>query len=163
MGLNLASVEVYASINPHRPEILKDYGAITVPDNINLVGWSKLGLLPHRLTRSVFAGHLTWYDQEEMFARLLELLPGDIIVVSTARGPCYEYRVDKLQHYQADTTSVAKISQTTSEAQLVLIAWSDSYDIDQRVYRDYIVIRAHFAGTLLQKESEMTLLKKPGF
>jgi hypothetical protein len=141
--LNLPSVEVSASIKAIKLGMAQIQHAITIPDEVNLVGWSEPGLPSDRFSYDVQAGHLDWYGPDEIFARLHELTPGDVIEVYSQTDIYYKYIVDGIQNYQADRTSVVEISQTTADDQLVLIAWGEAYDVDQQEYRDYIVIQAH--------------------
>jgi hypothetical protein len=147
--LNLPSIGATASIKATKMGMLKVQQAITVPDEVNLVGWSEAGLPSGQFSYSVQAGYLDWYGVDEIFARLSELEPGEVIKVHSQTDVHQQYFVDQAQSYQADTSSVVEIPYPTTGDQLVVIAWSEAYDVDQQEYRDYIVIQAHMADAPL--------------
>ncbi len=155
--LNLPSVEMSASISAVKPGLMRARQAITIPDDVDLVGWNELGLHPRKLSHTVLAGRLDWHSRpDEVFIYLQELELEDVIEIQGQSNIYYQYIVDEVQNYQADTSSVVEIPQASTEMELVLIAWGEAYDVEEQVYRDYIVIRAYQADTSLEDRLEMS-------
>jgi hypothetical protein len=134
--LDLPSIGVNASIKAIKMGMMQVQHAVTVPNEVNLVGWDE-----ESFSYNVCTGQLNWYGADEIFARLHELESGNIIEVHSQSNH-HRYFVDEVQSYRADTTSVVEISPVTAGNKLVLIAWGETYDVDQQEYRDYIVIQA---------------------
>ena len=146
MGIKLAAVETIASIHPLNPNVLESAEAVTLPPHLTLVSCDDNGVQPYKLSPAIRAGILTWHGaDDEIFDRLRELQTGDAIEIICQNVSFYRYNINTVRVYQSDNSSVIQIAQTTPDAQLVIIIWSEAYDVDHRVYRDYLVIQAHFA------------------
>ncbi|GEM_PF-6457807 len=140
--LNLPSIEVDVTINPVRADVLKNRQAIMLSNGNKLRGWNGTKLDAAELAETVYIGHLNWPHQRNIFTYLNRLRKGDEVQTQDQAENCNQYQIDNVQTYHSDTTPVVEISQAVSDTQLVLVAWSEAYELDAQEYRDYVVIQA---------------------
>lgn len=140
--VTLPAISVGGYISAVKPNMPRLRQALIVPTGIKLVSWDDTSFRLSKLSYAIAAGYLDWPDQEESFSRLHDLQPGDEIEIKSDSGSVYQYLVDEVQSYQADPNVRIDISQTTLGPQLLLTAWSETYDLDDQEFRDYVVVRA---------------------
>lgn len=144
MELNLLSVNLEAVIKPLENGYLQRNQTITIPNHFSLVGWQEQELSSNRLGRNILAGYLEWQGSSDIFALLNTVQLGDIIQLNGTISASYHYLIDDIQIYQGDTISAIDLAQATPTGnQLVVIGWSEAYELEQQKYRDYVVIQAH--------------------
>ncbi|MCB9108673.1 MAG: hypothetical protein H6633_31160 [Anaerolineales bacterium] len=153
--VSLPAVGLGGFISAIKPNLTQLRQALVMPTGIQLVGWDETTFRLSKLSYAIVAGNLDWSGQEdENFSRLYDLQPGDDIEIKTHAGLVYQYRVDDVQNYQANSTAQVDIPPAALGPQLLLAAWSEVYDLDNQEFRDYIVVRAHMGQRDATEEVE---------
>ncbi len=112
------------------------------PGEAGIVGWYQFGPRPGESSNAILAGHVDWNGEVGSFARLHELQPGDTIQVQSSPQTGFDYVVEDVRSYQADSAPVEEILGGTLEPVLTLITCGGPYDPVRQEYRDRLVVRA---------------------
>lgn len=138
-GLDLPSLQVSAPVVPVGVE---PGGALTVPDDPQLLGWWSDGALPGAATGSVVLdGHVDAATAGAgAFFRLRELAPGAGVAVRTAAGTV-SYVVQAVRSYPKSALP-ADVFATAGQPRLVLITCGGAFDRSTRHYTDNVVVYA---------------------
>jgi hypothetical protein len=121
----------------------EENGIMASPSDPDSVAWYALGPRPGDASNAIMSGHVSWGGRDGVFKRLHELQPGDKITVRSGVTSHYNYVVESLEHYQADTAPIAEIFEDTSPNPiLTLITCAGPYDPLEDQYRDRLVVRA---------------------
>lgn len=118
-------------------------GALTVPEDPDVLGWWAAGALPGAGRGSVVIdGHVdSARHGPGAFAQLGELAPGDPVLVTGASGETRRYRVTGRRQFPKAELAADVFSQDVQE-RLVLITCGGAFDLQRRRYADNVVVFA---------------------
>jgi Sortase domain len=112
---------------------------LAVPD-IDHVGWFDLGPSPGQGGSSVLLGHVDGDGRPGVFFRLGDLVPGDTVTVTDAKGP-HDFRVTGREQV-AKTALSADFFSRAGASRLVLITCGGAFDDATGHYVDNVVVVA---------------------
>ncbi len=126
------------------PVVVAAGGALAVPDDPAVVGWWAGGALPGGGQGSVIIdGHVDSYRQGlGAFARLVELAPGDLVLVTGATGETRRYRMTGRRQFPKAELPAANVFAQEVQERLVLITCGGTFDSVRRRYADNVVVFA---------------------
>lgn len=124
---------------------LLDSGEMEVPDP-GLAGWYDLGPRPGAPGPSVIAAHVDSYRGPDVFYRLRELEPGDVIEVHGAGGDIARFVVESSEQELKEALPADRIWNDTTEPVLRLITCGGDFDRSRRSYRSNIIVYAALSG-----------------
>jgi sortase (surface protein transpeptidase) len=78
---------------------LQDDLTVEVPEDPMRTGWYRMGTAPGQPGSAVILGHVDSTAGTAVFARLHDLRPGDLVIVSAADGTSSTFRVIRLSTY----------------------------------------------------------------
>jgi len=128
------------------PVGLEDDGAMDVPD-FGLAGWYSKGPMPGHPGPSVIAAHVDSWLGPDVFARLGQLEPGDLVHVDYDRGERVTFVVRRSEQHDKDALPAAAIWPTTNEPLLTLITCGGDYDRRARAHTANIIVFASLLGS----------------
>ena len=117
-------------------------GSLEVPDDPDRVGWFSGGGRPGGPGPTVLAGHVDSETGPAVFSRLVELEPGDTIVVQSEDGPATTYAVERIRRVSQDDFPTADVFGSTPEDELRLITCTGTYDRARGGYEQNLVVFA---------------------
>ncbi|SDD78368.1 Sortase family protein [Auraticoccus monumenti] len=120
-------------------------GSLEVPADPGQVAWFSGGGRPGGAGPTVVLGHVDSTTGPAVFARLTELVPGDVVTVGSDDGASTRYVVDRVQDVPQDRFPTEAVFGATPDDELRLITCTGPYD---RVsgYRDNRVVWASAEG-----------------
>jgi hypothetical protein len=117
-------------------------GQMTVPAEVDRVGWYRFGPVPGAAGSAVVAGHVDSWDQGlGALAPLREAEVDDEVLVTDAAGAVSRWRVVS-RDLLAKQALPAELFARTGEPRLVLVTCGGPYLPDLRSYRDNVVVVA---------------------
>lgn len=125
---------------------LAEDGAMDVPKEPGNVAWYQPGPKPGEPGNAIIAGHVDWGGRTAVFWGLRTLTPGDVIQVVAGDGVRYEFVVDWLKWYDAETASVDQVFGQSGDTELTLITCGGSFDQRTRQYLSRLVVRSTLLG-----------------
>ena len=136
--LSIPAIGVRASVV--RLGLRRD-GTLDVPTQAMAAGWYTGSPAPGSLGPAVIAGHVHWDGRPAIFARLGELVAGDLVVVSGADQATATFRVDVVTTYPKDRFPTDLVYGHLDRAGLRLITCG-GYDTTSRKYETNVVVFA---------------------
>ncbi|MFL6156137.1 MAG: sortase domain-bontaining protein [Marmoricola sp.] len=122
---------------------LKADGAMATPD-FGHAAWYDLGPRPGAPGPAVIVAHVHGPDGDDVFARLHELAPGDLVTVRRTDGTS-TFVVDAVELAEKDALPYRRIWADTTEPVLRLITCGGD-PVPGRGYPDNTIVYAHLAG-----------------
>ncbi len=117
-------------------------GAMDIPKDPNDVAWYSLGPRPGEPGNAVIAGHVDWGGKTAVFWKLDELKAGAIVQVLAVDGRMYEFVVQSLRWYDAETAPVSEVFAQSDATEVTLITCGGVFDRESRQYLSRLVVRA---------------------
>lgn len=127
------------------PVELADDGSLAPPESASRVGWFSQSSRPGELGPAVFVGHLDSRDGPAVFARLRDLVVGDIVRVGGADGSSASYVVSAVDRYPRESFPTEAVYGTTPESSLRLITCGGPFERGTG-YADNVVVAATPVG-----------------
>lgn len=121
---------------------LQENGALEVPSDPLQAGWYERGPRPGDPGPAVVAGHLDSKVGPGIFARLLEMKPGDIVHVTRVDGKVLAFAVTRVDQYPKRAFPTRQVYGPTDAAELRVITCGGSFNKSTGHYRDNIVVFA---------------------
>lgn len=119
---------------------------LQVPENPADTGWWSGGAKPGEDGPAVVVGHVDSYEGPGVFHRLIELQPGDEIVVDRADGTSTTFAVGHLERHAKDAFPTEAVYGDTPDAQLRLVTCGGEFDETLRGYDDNVIAYATQTG-----------------
>lgn len=116
-------------------------GSLDVPD-FGLAGWYTPGPMPGSPGPAVIAAHVDSRSGPDVFFRLRELEPGDVITVLDEAGESVDFVVEHREQTPKDALPVDRIWNDTDEPVLRLITCGGDFDRSVRSYRSNVIVYA---------------------
>lgn len=105
-------------------------------------GWYTHGPTPGELGPAVILGHLNGGGQDGIFADLVEMAPGDEIVVRRDDGRTAVFTTTRVDQVPKTDFPTDAVYGDTEAPELRLITCGGTFDKDRRSYRDNIIVYA---------------------
>ena len=121
-------------------------GSMDVPKDPDNVAWYQPGPKPGEPGNAIIAGHVDWGGRTAVFWGLRTLTPGDVIKVLAADGGRYEFVVDWLKWYDAETAPVDEVFGQSGATELTMITCGGTFDQRTRQYLSRLVVRSTLRG-----------------
>jgi sortase (surface protein transpeptidase) len=110
------------------PVGLADDGSLAPPESASRVGWFSQSSRPGELGPAVFVGHLDSLDGPAVFARLRDLVVGDLVRVGRADGSSASYVVSAVDRYPRESFPTEAVYGATPESSLRLITCGGPFE-----------------------------------
>lgn len=117
-------------------------GSMEVPTDFSRVGWFTGGGRPGGIGPTVIAGHVDSATGPAVFARLEELVVGDLVTVTGADGRQHRYRVTETADYPKSEFPTARVFGASLSDSLRLITCGGVFDRASGHYTDNRVVYA---------------------
>lgn len=121
---------------------LQDDGTVEVPSEPLHAGWYDLGPAPGAVGSAVVLGHVDSEDGPAVFARLAELVRGDIVRVARADGSVASFAVASVRTYANADFPGQRVYGAARGRQLNLVTCGGAYDADRGGYQSNVVVNA---------------------
>lgn len=121
------------------------YGVMNLPVNSWNAGWYTGSPIPGAPGDSVIEGHAGYPGQPMIFGKLVQLHPGDRIVVVLANGSHRLFLVESMRSVRAGTP-VPGLAEPYGLPRLTLITCTGHFDKKNHWYSDRLVLEARYAG-----------------
>ena len=127
------------------PVELADDGSLAPPESASRVGWFSQSSRPGELGPAVFVGHLDSLDGPAVFARLRDLVVGDVVKVGGADGSSASYVVSAVDRYPRESFPTEAVYGAAPESSLRLITCGGPFERGTG-YADNVVVAATPVG-----------------
>ena len=118
-------------------------GGLDLPRNASAVAWWASGTGPGEQTGTiVLAAHVVYQGQTGPFTHLDRLRPGATIVVTSADGNSFRYRVRGIRSAAKAALNRAALFTTHGPRTLALVTCGGSYDPESHSFADNLVVTA---------------------
>jgi hypothetical protein len=117
-------------------------GALVPPADVAVAGWHAGSAVPGEAGPAVIAGHVDGAGRPGALARLDEVAPGDVVLVTRSDGTTQRFTVTRVARYAKATFPTAEVYGTTPDAQLRLITCGGAFDPVSGSYLDNVVVHA---------------------
>lgn len=118
-------------------------GQMTVPAEVDRVGWYRFGPAPGAEGSAVLAGHVDSWDQGlGALAPLREAAVDDEVQVTDAAGTTTRWRVVSRELLEKEALPLDTVFARTGAPRLVLVTCGGEYLPDLRSYRENVVVVA---------------------
>ncbi|HEV2033341.1 MAG TPA: class F sortase [Candidatus Dormibacteraeota bacterium] len=137
------------SLNIHPPVEslgLDRFGAMDTPENIWDVGWYNVGPVPGAPGDAVINGHAGYPGQPLIFGRLVNLQPGEQIVVVLADGSQQVFSVDSVASYPVASMPPGMF-EPYGPPRLTLVTCDGKFNDTNKTYANRLVVEASYVGT----------------
>jgi hypothetical protein len=122
-------------------------GVMQLPSNSWNAGWYKGSPVPGAPGDTVIEGHAGYPGQPMIFGRLVNLRPGDKIIVVLADGTRQLFLVQSMRRIPIGTAP-AGMAEPYGLPRLTLITCTGSFDKDRYSYSQRLVLEARYAGSV---------------
>jgi hypothetical protein len=113
-------------------------GTINVPP-FGRAGWWSEGPKPGARGPAVLLGHVDTKRGPDVFYRLRDLRPGDLVIVGRADGTAVRFMIDRVQQFPKTEFPSQAVYAPTLDAGLRLVTCGGSFDPSVGHYRDNVV------------------------
>ncbi|MGY1845188.1 class F sortase [Modestobacter sp. SYSU DS0875] len=125
------------------PVGVEDDGQMTIPAEVDRVGWYRFGPVPGAAGSAVLAGHVDSREQGlGAMAPLREAEPGQQIEVTDAAGAVTRWQVTSRELVSKQEVPLAELFGRTGDPRLVLVTCGGPFLPELRSYRDNVVVVA---------------------
>lgn len=121
-------------------------GTVEVPTNPALAGWYDLGPPPGAPGTSVVLGHVDSADGPAVFARLVQLTPGDRVRVALDDGTSVTYAVRSITTYANADFPAQRVYGGQGRRELNLVTCGGEYDASRGGYQSNVVVNARWVS-----------------
>jgi hypothetical protein len=112
---------------------------LQVPEDFQKAGWWAGGARPGTPGPAVIVGHVDSHTGPAVFYRLSRLAVGDPVLVKTAGGRVFEFRIERVARYPKNGFPTDAVYGATAEPTLRLITCGGRFDQQSRSYEDNVV------------------------
>jgi sortase (surface protein transpeptidase) len=117
-------------------------GELIVPASPMDVGWYQGGAVPGESGVALLTSHVdTRREGRGVFAGLVELLPGDSVLLETAEGTLQRWTVVARTQHRKDALP-PELFARSGVAKLALVTCGGPFDRERRSYRDNVIVWA---------------------
>lgn len=116
-------------------------GSLDVPPP-GSTGWYSLGIRPGDDGYAVIAGHVDSHSGPDVFYRLRELNPGDVVSVRDESGRDLRFVVESTEQHAKTALPASRMWQPAARPMLALITCGGAFDPTRRTYLDNVVVYA---------------------
>ncbi len=116
--------------------------ALRVPRRADVVGWWSGGSVPGETGPTVLVGHFDSPRAPGVFARLKDVKPGAVIVISQTDGAKYTYFVTEVQVLKKVAFPTQRVYGSTAESTLRLVTCGGKFDRRTGHYVDNTIVYA---------------------
>lgn len=127
---------------------LDESGAVSVPEEYDVVGWYKHGPTPGALGPAVVLGHVDSYTGPAVFFYLGQLKEGSDIFVDREDGSTAHFVVTKMSRHNQNDFPTKEVYGDLPYAGLRLITCTGIYDRDNKRYTHNLIVYAKLVGAL---------------
>ena len=128
------------------PLAVDAHAVLQPPDDFRRVGWYAAGPVPGDRGPAVVAGHLDSFSGAAVFARLGQLRPGALVLVSRSDGQTVRFAVTGTATVSKDAFPTAAVYGPTPVPTLRLITCGGRYDHARHRYPDDVVVYAELTS-----------------
>lgn len=118
---------------------LNSDGTLQVPEDFQKAGWWAGGARPGAPGPAVIVGHVDSHAGPAVFYRLKQLEVSDLVLVKTAGGRVFEFRIARVAQYPKDRFPTGQVYGPTAEPTLRLITCGGRFDPKAKSYEDNLV------------------------
>nr|MDQ6937447.1 class F sortase [Actinomycetota bacterium] len=126
-------------------QLLAD-GSLQSPTTFPVAGWFAAGIRPGAVGPAVIAGHVDSVDGPAVFYRLRDMVVGDDIAVTDARGTTRHFQVTDIHHYPKTHFPTDVVYGPTALPVLRLVTCTGEFDFAHRSYLDNLVVSAELVA-----------------
>lgn len=120
--------------------------SMEVPRDFHVAGWYRYSPAPGEVGPSVIVGHVSTRRRPAVFYRLVDLQPGDEVIVRYRDGPTARFAVDRVEQHPKDAFPTQAVYGNTDSAELRLITCGGDWDGSVGSHRDNIIVYAHLVS-----------------
>ncbi|HEY1119725.1 MAG TPA: sortase, partial [Acidimicrobiales bacterium] len=120
---------------------------VEVPSDPRLAGWYHLGPPPGDRGSAVILGHVDSVAGPAVFARLAELVPGDVVDVSLRGGAIASFVVRTVRTYPNADFPAQRVYGRHGVPELNLVTCGGAYDAGRGGYQANVVVNARLRTT----------------
>lgn len=113
---------------------------LVVPDSAPLAGWYTGGPRPGETGPAVLVGHNFWHGVPGVFARLHELVTGDVVEVHHDDGSVVRFAVERLEQHRKDAFPSERVYGNTARQEVRIITCGGPFDHSQGRHLDNIIV-----------------------
>jgi sortase (surface protein transpeptidase) len=117
-------------------------GTLEVPEGANDVGWYSPQTRPDAAYPMIFTGHVDTVAGPAVFARLLDIEPGDHVTVTDTGGQVRTYRVDRVEDHPVDAYPTLDVFGPAPGDEIRLITCAGVFDDVREQYDENRVVYA---------------------
>jgi len=118
-------------------------GTLETPTDYDQVGWWAGGPTPGQRGAAVVTGHVdSARDGPAVFARLGELLPGDIVTYTLRTGERTRFKVQSSARYSKEDFPTRRVYGRNDKAVLRLVTCTGNFSVAEGQYADNLVVYA---------------------
>ncbi len=118
-------------------------GTLETPTDYDEAGWWSGGPTPGDPGAAVVTGHVdSARSGPAVFARLGELLPGDIVSYTTRRGKRVRFEVESSERYAKEDFPTQRVYGRSDDSRLRLVTCTGEFDPSEGQYSDNLVVYA---------------------
>jgi len=125
---------------------LNSDSTLQVPTNATDAGWWSRGPAPGRRGAAVIVGHVNWGENEGVFGRLHELVPGQDVLVTHRNGVTDHYRVASTAVYPKISFPTGLVYGRLPYPGLRLITCAGRFDPSTGHYHDNLIVFARLTA-----------------
>lgn len=105
-------------------------------------GWFDGGPTPGEIGPATIFGYAVGDNQEGVFFRLHELIPGDLVLIKRQDGSTAVFRVTHVEELSKGSFPVDAVHGGTTDAELRLVTCGATFDATRHSYRNDIIVFA---------------------
>lgn len=105
-------------------------------------GWFSGGPTPGQIGPSTIFGRVSAHRQPAVFARLYDLVAGDLVLIRLQDGSTATFRVTQVQQLSKGSFAADAVHGDATDAELRLVTCGDTFDPATRSFRDNIIVFA---------------------
>jgi hypothetical protein len=120
-------------------------GSLAPPSQWQVAGWYAGGVRPGDVGPAVIAGHVDSVSGPAIFFKLVDLKPGNAVLVTRADSSTLRFRVSRTDEYPKNKFPTAAVYGPTPVPTLRLVTCTGDFDYQARSYVDNLVVTAYRA------------------
>jgi hypothetical protein len=110
-------------------------------------GWFSGGPTPGQIGPATIFGRVAANHEPGIFARLYDLVPGDLVLIKRQDGSTATFRVTHIEELSKGSFARDAVHGDATDAELRLITCGDTFDPATHSFRDNIIVFASLAPT----------------
>lgn len=113
---------------------------LVVPDDAAVAGWYTGAPRPGETGPAVIAGHNAWSGAQGVFARLHELVSGDLVEVHHDDGSVVRFVVERVEQHPKDAFPSERVYGNTPRQEVRVITCGGAFDAHAGAHVDNIIV-----------------------